>query len=126
MKRYILLLSFLVCIGLMDAAVIHIFYIHPFLCNFIHGALLGLYVLENWSMLQDLKQSSETLKDLESKERLVQRLRIRISDLHGQLLEAKADKTEIKKKKFILRTRCNNIRTWHNLWDTYCLDSPPS
>ena len=61
-KAFGILLCVLVAAGLLDVFIVQLFQPPVFLVSFLHGALLMLFVVENWELLRELEQS-KPLKD---------------------------------------------------------------
>ena len=52
---YIILFVFLSLIGFISAKAIEAIYLSQYTCNFVYGAVITIYAIENWFLLMDLQ-----------------------------------------------------------------------
>ena len=113
----------LVIAGLLDGALTLHFGAPAFVSSVIHGALLALYMLENWVLLKDLQEIQQPTQITEHKyKELIGILNLRNLELERQILDLRLS-ADLKRKP--------KMGSWHAVWhsdmDTSknSLDEPP-
>ena len=109
-------------VSLVDAAVVHMLGVSTGLCAVIHSSVLVIYIMENWSLLQDLERSKKelatTLEKMDMQSVINGTLKQQLYEIKigiGALQQRAANQHNHDKNKLRMRSwSC----TWREHWDS--------
>ena len=88
----------MICIGLIDMFIsINILHFSPHAVSFLHGAIVCLFAMENWTLLKDLREATQPIvkliEQMESQKRDIEQLR---KDNYNMDINNKCLETQVK------------------------------
>ena len=132
-KAHAALFVFAYAVAALDALALYFLGAPSVYCNLFHGFLLTVYIVENWSLLQELKLYSKPTRELTIANKIqtevIWQLKVKNFDLQQQLAKAKTrrdDPIGPPPTKYKLRPRnltSSYSQSWHSTWNKHC--TPP-
>jgi hypothetical protein len=123
LRAYLALLTFASAIAALDALLLHLLALPAFCCNVLHGFLLAVYAVENYTLMEDLRLCARPTEEIvitnKIQTEVIWELKVRNFDLRQQLIQAERIAPTLpqptKFKRDVTRTHA-----WHHLWDKHC------
>jgi hypothetical protein len=127
LRAYLALFAFASLMGALDALLLRLLALPAFCCNVLHGFLLTIFVLENYTFFQDLRLCARPTEEIiitnKIQTEVIWQLKVRNFDLRQQILKAERPEPTSPlppPSKFKHKiSRCHS-HTWHSLWDKHC------
>jgi hypothetical protein len=119
---YALLFAFICSCSTILAKAMEFMMFPQYTCNFIHGIIITLYALENWSLLSDLKYNQvtdHTRSDENSHNYIIKELSLANKELSDKNIQLKDEITILREKERLLNSKQNlGISHWKRKWDS--------
>jgi hypothetical protein len=116
---YLFVFTILSLSGAFIAYAVQAMALSQYLCNFVYGAIITIYALENWCLLVDLNKRNEIVLNDKGHITIIKELTATNHILVCQNNELKR-KLEKSKPVKIIEKPVHCIISWHNKWNIHC------